>query len=108
MSREPRGLVRCLIGRIAVDEAVLEVLDAQLRWLAAKGQLPQVEGSMRKLFWSESAQRHDSGALDILGAEGVLGSDVAGALVAPDERHLARVGFRPEPPPGPGGGRGLA
>ncbi len=70
------------IGRIAVDEAVLEVLDAQMRWLAGKGQLPQVEGSMRKLFWSESAQRHYSDALDILGAGGVLGPDAVSAPLA--------------------------
>ena len=70
------------IGRIAVDEAVLEVLDAQMRWLAGKGQLPQVEGSMRKLFWSESAQRHYSDALDILGAEGGLAPDALGAPLA--------------------------
>ena len=88
-SRRPDGrevfddpLVLERIGRIAVDEAVLEVLDAQMRWLAAKGQLPQVEGSMRKLFWSESAQRHYSDALDILGAEGVLAPDASGAPVA--------------------------
>lgn len=88
-SRRPDGrevfddpLVLERIGRIAVDEAVLEVLDAQMRWLAGKGQLPQVEGSMRKLFWSESAQRHYSDALDILGAEGVLAADAAGAPVA--------------------------
>lgn len=88
-SRRPDGrevfddpLVLGRIGRIAVDEAVLEVLDAQMRWLAGKGQLPQVEGSMRKLFWSESAQRHYSDALDILGAEGVLPPDASGAPVA--------------------------
>jgi alkylation response protein AidB-like acyl-CoA dehydrogenase len=75
-------LVAERIGRIAVDEAVLEVLDAQMRWLAGKGQLPQVEGSMRKLFWSESAQRHYSGALDILGAGGVLGPDAVSAPLA--------------------------
>ena len=83
-------LVAERIGRIAVDEAVLEVLDAQMRWLAGKGQLPQVEGSMRKLFWSESAQRHYSDALDILGAEGVLAPDAAGAPV----RGKLEEGFR--------------
>ena len=65
------------IGRIAVDEAVLHSLDLQMRWQAEKGELPQVEGSMRKLFWSESAQRHYSDALDILGAEGVLSPGAA-------------------------------
>ena len=37
---------------------------------------------MRKLFWSESAQRHYSDALDILGAEGVLAPDALDAPVA--------------------------
>lgn len=37
---------------------------------------------MRKLFWSESAQRHYSDALDILGAEGALAPDALGAPVA--------------------------
>ena len=34
---------------------------------------------MRKLFWAETMQRHYSDALDILGAEGVLAPDAAGA-----------------------------
>jgi alkylation response protein AidB-like acyl-CoA dehydrogenase len=67
------------IGRIAVDEAVIRVLDLQMRWLAQQGELPQVAGSMRKLFWSETAQRHYSDALDVLGAAGVLAPDAAGA-----------------------------
>jgi 3-oxocholest-4-en-26-oyl-CoA dehydrogenase alpha subunit len=67
------------IGRIAVDEEVIRVFGHQLDWLARKGALPQVEGSMRKLFWAESAQRHYSDALDILGAEGVLAPDAARA-----------------------------
>jgi 3-oxocholest-4-en-26-oyl-CoA dehydrogenase alpha subunit len=46
------------IGRIAVDEAILVALDLQMRWQAQTGELPQVEGAMRKLFWAESAQRH--------------------------------------------------
>ncbi len=65
------------IGRIAVDEAILVALDLQMRWQAQKGELPQVEGAMRKLFWAESAQRHYSDALDILGAEGVLAPGAA-------------------------------
>ncbi len=34
---------------------------------------------MRKLFWTETIQRHYSDALDILGAEGVLAPDAANA-----------------------------
>jgi 3-oxocholest-4-en-26-oyl-CoA dehydrogenase alpha subunit len=67
------------IARIAIDEAVMHVLDLQLRWQVRSGKLPQVEGSMRKLFWSESAQRHYSDTLDILGADGLLAAGAAGA-----------------------------
>jgi 3-oxocholest-4-en-26-oyl-CoA dehydrogenase alpha subunit len=67
------------IGRIAVDEEVTRVFSQRLDWLASKGELPQVEGSMRKLFWTESIQRHYSDALDILGAEGLLAPGAAGA-----------------------------
>jgi alkylation response protein AidB-like acyl-CoA dehydrogenase len=69
------------IGRIAVDEAIIHSLDLLMRWQVRNGELPQVEGSMRKLFWSESAQRHHSDALDILGPAGVLAPDAAGAPV---------------------------
>jgi 3-oxocholest-4-en-26-oyl-CoA dehydrogenase alpha subunit len=67
------------IGRIAVDEEVTRLLGLRLDWLARKGKLPQVEGAMRKLFWTETSQRHYSDALDILGAEGVLAPDAATA-----------------------------
>jgi 3-oxocholest-4-en-26-oyl-CoA dehydrogenase alpha subunit len=67
------------IGRMAVDEEVTRVLGLKLRWLAQKGELPGVEGAMRKLFQSEAAQRHYSEALDVLGAEGVLEPDAPGA-----------------------------
>jgi alkylation response protein AidB-like acyl-CoA dehydrogenase len=79
------------IGRIAVDEEVLRVFGQQLDWLARKGELPQVEGSMRKLFWAESAQRHYSDALDILGAEGVLAPDAARAPAGGKFEHDFRA-----------------
>lgn len=72
-------LVAERIGRIAVDQAATRALDLQNRWLTQKGELPQVEAAMRKLFWSETAQRHYSDALDILGADGVLAPDSANA-----------------------------
>ncbi|MGA2831269.1 MAG: acyl-CoA dehydrogenase family protein [Streptosporangiaceae bacterium] len=67
------------IGRMAVDEEVTRVMSLRLGWLAQRGELPQVEGSMRKLFWTETIQRHYSDALDILGADGVLAPGAAGA-----------------------------
>jgi hypothetical protein len=67
------------IGRIAVDEEVTRVLSLRLDWLARQGKLPQIESSMRKLFWTETIQRHYSDTLDILGAEGVLAPPAASA-----------------------------
>jgi alkylation response protein AidB-like acyl-CoA dehydrogenase len=79
------------IGRIAVDEAVLHSLDLLMRWQARNGGLPQVEGSMRKLFWSESAQRHYSDALDILGPAGVLAPGAANAPAGGTFEHDLRA-----------------
>jgi alkylation response protein AidB-like acyl-CoA dehydrogenase len=67
------------IGRVAVDEEVTRLLSVRLDWLARKGELPQIEGAMRKLFWTETSQRHYRDALDILGAEGVLAPDAPAA-----------------------------
>lgn len=78
------------IGRIAVDEEVTRVLGLRLDWLARRGELPQVESAMRKLFWAETSQRHYSDALDILGADGVLAPDAAAAPAGGRFEH----GFR--------------
>jgi alkylation response protein AidB-like acyl-CoA dehydrogenase len=67
------------IGRMAVDEEVARVLGLRVGWRAQKGQLPQVEGAMRKVFATEALQRHCSDALDILGVEGVLAPGAADA-----------------------------
>ncbi|MFE4820059.1 acyl-CoA dehydrogenase family protein, partial [Streptomyces sp. NPDC056704] len=67
------------IGRMAVDEEVARLLALRNRWRAQKGGLPRVEGSMWKLFATEAAQRHSSDILDILGPEGALAPDAAGA-----------------------------
>jgi alkylation response protein AidB-like acyl-CoA dehydrogenase len=72
-------LVAERIGRIAVDEEVGRLLRERGMWLAQRGGLPGVEGSMAKLFASEASQRHYSDILDILGAEGVMQRDALGA-----------------------------
>jgi alkylation response protein AidB-like acyl-CoA dehydrogenase len=78
------------IGRIATDEEVARLLDLRLRWRTERGELPGVEGSMRKLFASEATQRAHRAALDILGAEGIL---APGAPGAPDNGAF-EAGFR--------------
>lgn len=72
-------LVAERIARMAVDEEVVRLLGHWVRWRVAKGELPGVEGSMRKLFATEAGQRHCSDTLDILGAEGVLAPGAPGA-----------------------------
>ena len=72
-------LVAERIARIAVDEEVTRLMRNWVQWRVDKGELPGVEGSMRKLFSSEAAQRHYSDTLDILGAEGLLAPDAPDA-----------------------------
>ncbi|UGQ09297.1 acyl-CoA dehydrogenase family protein [Yinghuangia sp. ASG 101] len=84
-------LVAERIGRMAVDAEVARVLSLRIRWLAEKGEMPGVEGSMWKMFATEAAQRHYSDILDILGAEGVLTPDAEGAPVAGRFEHGLRT-----------------
>jgi alkylation response protein AidB-like acyl-CoA dehydrogenase len=72
-------LVAERIGRIAVDEEVSKVLGQWVAHEAAKDGIPGVEGSLRKLFFSEADQRNYAHALDILGADGVLAPGAPGA-----------------------------
>jgi alkylation response protein AidB-like acyl-CoA dehydrogenase len=76
-------LVAERIGRIAVDEEVARLMGHWVNWRAAGGGVPGVEGSMRKLFYTEAGQRHVSDALDVLGAAGVLGPESPGEAGAP-------------------------
>ena len=71
--------VRERLGRMAAESEVARLLAARLTWMVGKGELPGVEGSMTKLFRSESDQRQHREALDVLGAEGLLAPDADGA-----------------------------
>ncbi len=83
-------LVAERIGHMAVDEEVARLLDLRLRWKTERGELPGVEGSMRKLFASEASQRSHRAALDILGPEGILAPGVPGA----PGKGIFEAGFR--------------
>jgi alkylation response protein AidB-like acyl-CoA dehydrogenase len=72
-------LVAERIGRMAVEEEVTKLLGEWVQWRVDGGHLPGVEGSMRKLFYTEADQRRYSDALDILGTEGVLAPGASGA-----------------------------
>jgi alkylation response protein AidB-like acyl-CoA dehydrogenase len=72
-------LVAERIGRMAVEEEVTKLLGQWVQWGVDQGNLPGVEGSMRKLFYTEADQRRYSDALDILGVAGVLAPGAFGA-----------------------------
>ncbi len=70
------------LGRMAIDEEVARLLMLRMRWMTQSGQLPGVEGSMQKLFHTETAQRHYNDTIDILGVDGLL---EPGAAEAPND-----------------------
>jgi alkylation response protein AidB-like acyl-CoA dehydrogenase len=78
------------IGRMATESEVARLLAGRLEWMAAKGEMPGVEGSMSKLFRSEADQRHHRDALDVMGADGLLAPGAEGAPLAGRLEH----GFR--------------
>ena len=78
------------LGRMAAEAEVARLLAHRIGWMADRGEMPGVEGSMSKLFRSEADQRHHRDALDILGSEGVLAPGAPGAPLAGG----AEFGFR--------------
>ena len=65
-------LVRERLARVALENEVATLLSHRTTWIAASGGLPGVEGSMAKLFSSESIQRSCADLLDLLGPNGLL------------------------------------
>lgn len=70
------------LARIALESEVARLLGERVTWVASRGGLPGVEGSMAKLYGSEAKQRHYSAMQDILGAEAVLRHGAAEAPLA--------------------------
>ena len=69
------------VGRFAALVEAARLLDHRTSWLAARGAMAAVEGSMAKLFASEHYTRFCATLLDLLGPAGLL---QAGELGAPD------------------------
>jgi hypothetical protein len=84
------GQVAERLGRMAAEAEVSRLLAARISWMADRGEMPGVEGSMSKMYRSEADQRAYRDALDVLGAEGLL---APGAPGAPEHGHL-EFGFR--------------
>ena len=65
-------MVRTTLGRVATEAEAGRLLAYRMAWVAARGELPIVEGSKAKLFGSESFQRASADLVDLLGPAGVL------------------------------------
>ena len=64
--------VRERLARIAIDREVSRLLSLRATWATETGSLSGIEGSARKLFGTEAAQRAHWDLLDIIGPEAVL------------------------------------
>jgi alkylation response protein AidB-like acyl-CoA dehydrogenase len=78
------------LARIAIDDEVARLLALRVSWMHQMGELPGVEGSMAKLFFSEADQRHYSELVDMLGPAGVLQPGVNGAPLDGELEHHFR------------------
>lgn len=72
---EHDALVDEALGRFACEVEISRLLDMETAAIVARGELPSVEGSMAKLFSSESQTRGCARMLDLLGPYGLLTPD---------------------------------
>jgi alkylation response protein AidB-like acyl-CoA dehydrogenase len=77
-SVDPEVLAR--LGRAAAESEVTILLARRCAWLHHSGILPGVEGSMAKLFASESLTRQSADFVDMLGPDGIRGEGDATAI----------------------------
>jgi alkylation response protein AidB-like acyl-CoA dehydrogenase len=86
-------LVRERLAMMRINNEVARLLAYRTSFVAARGDLPGVEGSMHKLWYSESMTADAGEILDMLGAEGVLrredGDAPAGGWIEHLYRHAA-------------------
>src|SRR5438132_3941121 len=85
-------LVRRRLAQVAIENEVATLLSHRTTWVTTQDRLPGVEGSMAKLFSSESIQRSCSTLLDVLGADGVLDEQASGAPAAGAVEYAYRKG----------------
>jgi alkylation response protein AidB-like acyl-CoA dehydrogenase len=69
------ALVAERLGRVAVEVEVGRALLDRMTWVSASGALPIAEGSMAKLYTSETFQASAADLLDLLGADGLRDHD---------------------------------
>ncbi|MCB0994336.1 MAG: acyl-CoA dehydrogenase family protein [Acidimicrobiales bacterium] len=83
--------LRAEIARAAIDNHVSSLLTQRAAWIAATGGLPGLEGSMAKLFATETYQRTSKAFQELAGPAGLLRFNQPGAaadgFVDYDARH---------------------
>ena len=76
---------------MAVEVEVSYMLSYQIAYLQGKGDVPNKEASMGKLFGSEVQQRASKISMDILGLYGQLRGDSAPLKGAAPDRYMGTV-----------------
>ena len=75
-------LVRQDLARVFVNERILELFRLRMEAALRAGRMPDIDGSVMKVFWAESRAFKDEVALALLGDEALLDGDDA-----PDHGH---------------------
>jgi alkylation response protein AidB-like acyl-CoA dehydrogenase len=83
-------VVAAALGRHAACDEVGRLLLYRSAWIASEGGMPQVEGSMSKLFNSEWFTALASHAVDLLGPAGTLPHDATGSVLDGLVEHAFR------------------
>ena len=71
--------VRERLAQVTLENEVARLLSYRTTWMSARGEIPDVQAAMAKLFVSESSERACSDLLDLLGPAGLLDESEADA-----------------------------
>src|SRR6516165_3081629 len=85
-----RPRVRDLLARTRIDVEVAWLLAQHTAWIAASGASPSIEGSMTKLFASETYQRAADDWQALAGPRGLLDMDAEGTWAGGVSERAAR------------------
>ncbi|KRA24698.1 hypothetical protein ASD65_09925 [Microbacterium sp. Root61] len=66
-------LVRANIGKLSARMEVMRMFSLRIAGMVANGQVPNVEGSMAKIWSSDFGQQLTDAAISMMGREGVIG-----------------------------------
>ncbi|HET7718760.1 MAG TPA: acyl-CoA dehydrogenase family protein, partial [Acidimicrobiales bacterium] len=82
--------LRAALARWSTELEVGRLLLFRSAWLSARGEMPQVEGSMAKLHITEAFVRASSELIDLLGSAGLVSAHEPGAALQGMVEHAFR------------------